>query len=652
MDTSSPSSDFEEKKGKQLPKLLQKKREPKKKFLVIKRKDSASTKKKRKRRKFITTPIKPHASRKRLLEFNLLNTAKSGEGIEQDPKEEVIRDAKEIPPPSNLERTNKVFAISKKSKVILQTSAKKAMNNLISIKPDPLKYISKMIFQEARRKRTILVPQDPFRIYIENMGHYSSEKAEQTKNAINYHQPAVVVVLETSAFYHKGFVTFEHPDSSQKMIIMIRRDLLHEVHIFQYKNFPIIKTFNTMFCIVHSLNNVKQHINLPQLDGRVVYLGDFNISSVAGLPESNIQEMMERADTFKFEGTWEIGYVSCGVKGGGTFIDQNERDHQALIYAADFSEPQKKLIPQAGKIRIATKKILDLVMEKPEMTRSFTQMINATKGLMVRAKPVFSKEIGTDILKPPPKVWERIKSTSSPFVNASEVKIDILDSLKSYFQRVPLYKEKIQLDQEDYKVGLYMFGYFITRNKTTLMHSNARDRNGVSYGDILNATLEKLDEIKNEDKKKQEKDIQKLFNFFWRQFKDPYYTHTRCFLIKKKPVVTEHKNLRMLSIQDSMWKFLEVLFQPVTWVCNFFAVKQIPGTFGFVAGGATFNAFTMKCPGIEQKLGKIKQGNLHPEEVTEEDLDAYLIDLEAEERKKNILKDSYDPTDFFFKDLK
>ena len=532
----------------------------------------------------------------------------------------------------------------------MSTEGKRNLNRIVEIKPDSLKEISKTIFKGARRKKILQIPEDPLRIYVENMGHFDEEKVNQTRNAINYHKPAVAVILETSAFFHKGFVTFKHQDSKQSMIILIRRDLLHEIQIFQYKGFPIVKTFNTMFCVVHSVASTKQHIKLPDVNGRVVYLGDFNISSTCNIPGSNVKEKMELAENFNFEATWEVGYISIGVKGGSIFIDQSNRDHQAMIYSADIPEPEKKLVPQAGKIKWATKNIIKLAVEDPNSYQPFTKALNRVKGLKIRAKAVYSRDLPTDILKPAPKVWERLKSTCTPFVNASEVKLEVLDSLRDYFQRFPPYEEKIEFSQEDYNVGFYLFSYFLQRPKSQLLHSNARDRNGVSYGDILEATLQIVQEIKQLPLEQQGEKVENLFKYFWKQFTETKFTYTKCFLNRKKPVITEHKHLRMLSIQDSMWKFLEVVFQPVTWICNRIAIKNIPGTFGFVAGGATFNAFMANCPQIEDK--EIAEQNLRPEEVSEEELDEYEKLLDQELEKKESLGEKYDPMEFFFRNVK
>ena len=89
----------------------------------------------------------------------------------------------------------------------MSTEGKRNLNRIVEIKPDSLKEISKTIFKGARRKKILQIPEDPLRIYVENMGHFDEEKVNQTRNAINYHKPAVAVILETSAFFHKGFVT-------------------------------------------------------------------------------------------------------------------------------------------------------------------------------------------------------------------------------------------------------------------------------------------------------------------------------------------------------------------------------------------------------------------------------------------------------------
>jgi hypothetical protein len=620
-------------------------------FVTRKRKDSVESSERRNKRNKSVAKKKKRIPKKVLFQYQKI------ENVKDDPPQTPKKDEKDddedrikIPLASNWEGSSKIFEIKKVQKMEMSDEGRRNLDKLVEIKPDSLKVISKIIFKGARRKKILRIPEDPLRIYVENMGHFDEEKADQTRNAINYHKPAVAVILETSAFFHKGFVTFKHQDSKQSMIILIRRDLLHEIQIFQYNGFPIIRTFDTMFCVVHSVASTKQHIKLPNVNGRVVYLGDFNISSTCNIPNSNVKEKMEIAENFNFEATWEVGYISIGVKGGSIFIDQSNRDHQAMIYSADFPEPEKKLIPQAGKIKWATKNIIKLAVEDPNTYQPFTRAINKVKGLQIRAKAVYSRDLPTDILKPAPKVWERLKSTCTPFVNASEVKIEVLDSLKDYFQRFPLYEEKIEFSQEDYNVGFYLFSYFLRRPKEQLVHSNARDRNGVSYGDILEATLQIVQEIKQLPPEQQGEKVENLFKYFWKQFTETKFTYTKCFLNRKKPVITEHKHLRMLSIQDSMWKFLEVVFQPVTWVCNRIAIKNIPGTFGFVAGGATFNAFMANCPQIEDK--EIAEQNLRPEEVSEEELDEYekLLDIELE--KKNSLGEDYDPTEFFFRNVK
>ena len=620
-------------------------------FVIKKRKDSVESSERRTKRDKGAKKEKKRIPKKVLFQYQKIDNVK--DDPPKTPKKEEKDDDEDrikIPLVSNWEGSSKIFEIKKIQKMEMSDEGKRNLEKIVEIKPDSLKEISKIIFKGARRKKILRIPEDPLRIYVENMGHFSEEKADQTRNAINYHKPAVAVILESSAFFHKGFVTFKHQDSKQSMIIMIRRDLLHEIQIFQYNGFPIIRTFDTMFCVVHSVASTKQHIKLPNVNGRVVYLGDFNISSTCNIPNSNVKEKMDIAENFNFEATWEVGYISIGVKGGSIFIDQSNRDHQAMIYSADFPEPEKKLIPQAGKIKWATKNIIKLAVEDPNTYQPFTRAINKVKGLQIRAKAVYSRDLPTDILKPAPKVWERLKSTCTPFVNASEVKIEVLNSLRDYFQRFPLYEEKIEFSQEDYNVGFYLFSYFLQRPKEQLIHSNARDRNGVSYGDILEATLQIVQEIKQLPPEQQGEKVENLFKYFWKQFTETKFTYTKCFLNRKKPVITEHKHLRMLSIQDSMWKFLEVVFQPVTWICNRIAIKNIPGTFGFVAGGATFNAFMANCPQIEDK--EIAEQNLRPEEVSEDELDEYEKLLDQELEKKNSLGEDYDPTEFFFRNVK
>jgi hypothetical protein len=621
-------------------------------FVTQKREDSIESSERRTKRGKGAKKKKKRNPKKILFQYRKIEIDKKDDRPQTPKKEEKdeFEDRLKIPLASNWEGSSKIFEIKKVQKMEMSDDGKRNLNKIVEIKPDSLKEISKIIFKGVRRKKILQIPEDPLRIYVENMGHFDEEKADQTRNAINYHKPAVAVILETSAFFHKGFVTFKHQDSKQSMIIMIRRDLLHEIQIFQYNGFPIIKTFDTMFCVVHSVVSTKQHIKLPDVSGRVVYLGDFNIGSTCNSPNSNVKEKLELAENFNFEATWEVGYISIGVKGGSIFIDQSNRDHQAMIYSADFPEPEKKLIPQAGKIKWATKNIIKLAVEDPETYQPFTRAINRVKGLQVRAKAIYSRDLPTDILKPAPKVWERLKSTCTPFVNASEVKLEVLDSLKDYFQRFPPYEEKIEFSQEDYNVGFYLFSYFLQRPKEQLLHSNARDRNGVSYGDILEATLQIVQEIKQLPPEQQGEKVENLFKYFWKQFTETKFTYTKCFLNRKKPVITEHKHLRMLSIQDSMWKFLEVVFQPVTWICNRIAIKNVPGTFGFVAGGATFNAFMANCPQIEDK--EIAEQNLRPEEVSEDELDEYEKLLDQELEKKESLGEDYDPTEFFFRNVK
>jgi hypothetical protein len=654
MELKIPSKEEENSEVKDF-KTMGRKRKLKLQFSDKKREDSKSVEEERDQKtKGGKKKKRQHVSRKVNLEY-WKNEPKKETDIFKTPEKivhkveekDLVEEEIKIPEASNFEESKKIFDVRKVSKVPMTLSANKAMQLLIETKPNPLKEISKIIFRNARKKKILQIPENPFRIYLENMGHFTEDRALQTKNALNYHQPAVAVILETTPFYHKGFVTYAKKDSKQQMIIMIRRDLLHEIQIFQYNGFPMIKTFNTMFCVVHSVSSSYQHIRLPNITDRVVYVGDFNTSSVAGLKDSNLQSLLEKAENFNFESTWEVGYISLGVKGGATFIDQSDRDHQAMIFTADFQEPEKKLVPNVGKIKRTVEAIIEAGVKDPHTIRPFTQALNEVKGLKIRAKAVFSRDYETDILKPAPKVWERLKSSSSPFVKPSEVRTEVLESLKKYFQRFPPYQEEIEFTQEDYNVAFYMFSYFLQRPKSQLMHSNARDRNGVSYGDILEATSHIVREIRKKPENVQKEEIRKLFNYFWRQFINQRFTNTKCFLNRKRAVITEHKHLRMLSIQDSMWKFLEVIFQPVTWICNRIAIHNIPGTFGFVPGGATFNAFKAKCPQLEENEN-MRQQNLTPENVSEEELDSYLAKLDKELEKKKELGDKYDPTEFFF----
>lgn len=651
MDEKRPSSQDEKRAKNLTSKMIGKKKD--RDFEGGQRSDSKDTKKSRKKRDLQTPGAKkkflkkPKQARNIKLEFGLLTTPKQGLGLRENPEVEEREDLTRLPQTSLEIQSRNLFRIEREDVIQMSTAGKMNLARTIEIKANPLKEISKLIFNNARKKKEIRIPEDAFKIYVENMGHYEWEKVTQTLNTINYHKPAVVIVLETQPFYHKGYVTFVHQDSSQKMLIMVRRDLLHEVQVFQFKSFPIIKTFDTMICVVHSLENINQHLKLPRLIGRAVYIGDFNISSVAGKAESNIKEMMQDATNFSFEATWEMGYLAFGVAGGAIFIDQGNRDHQALVYSTDFNEPKRKLVPQAGKIKSATKEILEQAIQDPKKTLPFTKALNMRKGLMVRAKPVFTNEQNYDLIREPPKVWERIKSTTTPFINASEVKKEVLDSLRDYFRRYPAYQEKINFTQQDYDVAFYMFSYFLTRNRSKITHSRARDRNGVSYYDILDSVIEITDGFKDLPPEKATENTQKLFNYFWKQFIDANFTHTKCFLNRKRAVIKEHKDLRMLSIQDAMWKFIEVIFQPVTWVCNYVAVQNIPGTFGFVSGGATFNAFTAKCP----HLGSFEtrnESNLHPEEVTEEELDKYIQELDKQLELKEAQGDEYDITNFLF----
>ena len=631
-----------EQKQETLDDLLKKKRH----FAIEKKVDSDEEKEKRKKRKE-KKAAKGYSKQKIAIEPIDSEEDDPLSRSERFKKEDIEENNNKINLPTK-EPKKKIFGIKKYKEIIWEKEAEEGKQKMIESKRGPLKDIAKIIFNKARTKKKLNIPQDPFKIYLENMGHYSPEKAEQTKHAINYHKPAVAVILETSTFYHKGFITFIHEDSKQKMIVMVRRDLIHEIQIFKFNNFPILKIWGTMFCVVHSVPSTKQHIKLPNLEGRVVYLGDFNVNSVAADKNSNLKDILEMAGNSNFEATWEIGYIANEVNGGAIFVDQSDRDHQAMIYAADFKEPLKKLVPNAGKIHMAARKILDLAVNKDEPFIPFTRQINTIRGIQVRAKPVFSNEEETEILKPQPTVWERIKSSASPFVNASEIKTEILDSLRDYFQRYKPMTKQVQFTQKDYEIGFYLFAYFMTRQAKNLKHSNARDRNGVAYGDLLNATIWEINQIKKiEDEKIKGDKIKKLFDYFWYQFTNTKFTYTKCFLTRKKEIITEHKHLRMLSIQDSMWKLLEVIFQPVTWICNRIAVNNIPGTFGFVSGGATYHAFLAKCPLIDSNQ-KLEERNLNPTNVEEEDLDKYLEILDKELEKKEKLKEQYDITEFLF----
>jgi hypothetical protein len=334
------------------------------------------------------------------------------------------------------------------------------------------------------------------------------------------------------------------------------------------------------------------------------------------------------------------------VQGGGTFIDQNKRDHQALIYAADISEPERKLIPFANRIKEATYRIIREQMEERKH-EPFNRSINKMRNLMMRAKPTFSQTWSLETIKNPPKVYERIKSTATPFINASEVKTSILEDLKQYFQRFKPFRPEIHFTEEDYKVGLYMFEFFLTRKNQHLAHSKARDRNGISYYDIFDAVQKVKEEIMKQEPEKQKEYTQKLFDYFWDQFINMKFTTTKCFLNRKRPVINKHNDLRMLSIQESMFKFIETIFQPITWICNYLSIQNVPGTFGFISGGATWNAFVAYCPQIKDYKGKDVKQNLNPEAVDEKELDDYLVKLEEELVKKERLKDEYDPTEFY-----
>jgi len=638
-----------------IPKTTGRKR--RRSFDEDKRKDSREQSQERKNKRSKLAGTKKNNSKKTMIDkFKIEFKPMELEERPSTPQKIHIVDKKEaelkLPQASNLQESKKIFGINRTDDRFLETPVRQAQLNLIRSKPDPLKEISKTIFAKARTKKAINVPAEPFRIYIENMGHYDPEKAIQTCNTLNYHKPSAAVILETDGFYHKGYVTYVHPDSKQKMLIMVRRDLLHAVQVMQFNKFPIIKTYNTMFCIVHSLLKEEQHISLPRLDGRIVYLGDFNISSTCMAPNSNVHSMIKQAYAISFEATWEVGYISLGVQGGGTFIDQNKRDHQALIYAADFQEPMRKLVPFASRIKEATYRIIRDQLEV-ETIEPFNRSLNKVRNLMMRAKPTFSQTWSLETIKNPPKVYERIKSTTTPFINASEVSPKVLEDLKQYFQRYKLIRPEIYFNQEDYNVGLYMFEYFLTRKNQHLAHSKARDRNGISYYDIFDAVQKIKEEIITKlGPNEQKLYTKKLFDYFWHQFTGMNFTTTKCFLNRKRPIIKKHNDLRMLSIQESMFKFIETIFQPITWVCNYIAIQNVPGTFGFIAGGATWNAFVAYCPQIKDYTGKSVKQNLKPEAVEEDELDDYLVKLDEELAKKERLKDKYDPTEFYLTNRK
>lgn len=636
--------------GVEKPKLIRRKR--KRTFDKDKRTDAREESQERKNKRSKLARKKKKSNKGEKIEMFKVEFRPLEEGERpKTPNKKKILDKKftelKLPAASNIQESNKIFVVNRIGNQLLDSPIKEARENLAKSKPDSLKEISKMIFNKYRTKRNIIIPAEPFRIYVENMGHYDHEKALQTCNTINYHKPSVAVILETDGFYHKGYVTYVHPDSKQKMLIMVRRDLLHAVQIFQYKKFPMIKITDTIFCVVHSLLKEEQHITLPHMDGRIVYLGDFNISSTSMAPNSNLKNIIMQADNISLEATWEVGYIGLGVQGGGIFIDQNKRDHQALIYAADFQEPERKLIPFASRIKEATYRIIRDQMEEGKY-EPFNRSINKKRNLMMRAKPTFSHNWSLETIKNPPKVYERIKSTTTPFINASEVKTEILEDLKNYFQRFKPLRPEINFTEEDYKVGLYMFEYFLTRKNQHLAHSKARDRNGISYYDIFDAVQRIKEEvIVKQGNEKQKIYTKRMFDFFWTQFTKMRFTTTKCFLNRKRPIINKHNDLRMLSIQESMFKFIETIFQPITWICNYISIQNVPGTFGFISGGATWNAFVAYCPQIKDYKGKTIKQNLRPEVIEEKELDDYLEKLDEQLVKKERLKDKYDPTEFY-----
>ena len=157
----------------------------------------------------------------------------------------------------------------------------------------------------------------------------------------------------------------------------------------------------------------------------------------------------------------------------------------------------------------------------------------------------------------------------------------------------------------------------------------------------------------------------KLIIFFWNKFTSYKEIKTKCFLIKKREAVKTINDIRLICINESFWKMIEVVMQPISFLCNRTAIDFIPGIFGFTPGGETFKAWSNKfdryghkklegkdSPNLQidmnDKGGHLRYDNIVENSPKEEELDDYLSLLREQMKQKQENK-NYNPLDFLLK---
>jgi hypothetical protein len=403
----------------------------------------------------------------------------------------------------------------------------------------------------------------PFKIVYLNTQSNVAEVRTFIESQIKSVNPPDMIVLhevaEKNTFRFAEYRTFTGQDGRKTINILTARDLGPTLNVVNDKGYPTIKMKEHTITILHSLQDLKQHILIPQKTGYNTLLGDFNLRTFP----NNIPEV-EKYDFRSVEPRGCVGIFSCKPI-NVTWQTVAKTDHCAGIFLLDIPRP-----PPFSLIR---KDYVDGMLEQAVQPgvddKLFHQRLNIRKlRYPVKCSHGYKK------------LWQfrdfKINERSSKFISTYLLDKKIVNDIDILFKGPFKRKEGLTLSAKDENIlRVFIRAFFLLPMKKHL-HSNARDINGVSY----NYMVKLMYKNPNTDH------WTKFFTSQWNKLK---YVKTKVIALKKKRVIQNIHDVRFIAVSDAFLKIFEEICAPILLAIRWIIMNKNPGQFGFQTGLSTFD---------------------------------------------------------------
>lgn len=403
----------------------------------------------------------------------------------------------------------------------------------------------------------------PFKIVYVNTQSNVAEVRTFLESQIKSINPPDLIVLhevaEKNTFRFAEYRTFTGKDGRKAINILTARDLGPTLNVVNDSGYPTIKMKEHTITILHSLQDVKQHIFIPQKTGNNTLLGDFNLRTFS----NNIPEV-EKYDFRSVEPRGCVGIFSC--KPINVIWQMVEKtDHCAGIILLDIPRP-----PPFSLIR---KDYVDGMLEQAVQPGADDKLFQKRLNIRKLRYPVKCSH-GYK------KLWQfrdfKINERSSKFISTYLLDKKIVNDIDILFKGPFKRKDGLTLSpkDEDY-LRVFIRAFFMLPMKKHL-HSNARDINGVSYNYLVKLMY-------------RNPNIDHWTKFFTSQWNQLKYVKTKVIALKKKRVIQNIHDVRFIAVSDAFLKMFEEICAPIIHAVRWVTMNKSPGQFGFQTGLSTYD---------------------------------------------------------------